>query len=160
MSQPVERIRSSCPRDCYDGCGIVIEKRGDALRVLGDPDHPVARGRLCGKCAIAYNGVWQDPGARLLYPQRRSGPRGSGRFERISWDTALKTIAGKTQSIRAAQGPDAILHTHYSGTLSLLALLFPMRFFHRLGAAEVERATSRIRKFRSALAFALCDLKK
>ncbi len=134
-------LRSSCPRDCYDGCGIVIEKRGDSLRVLGDPDHPVARGRLCGKCAIAYNGVWQDPAARLLYPQRRIGPKGSGQFERISWDTALKTIADRTRSILAAQGSDAILHTHYSGTLSLLALLFPMRFFHRLGAAEVDPDT-------------------
>ncbi|OGT79215.1 MAG: hypothetical protein A3H91_09950 [Gammaproteobacteria bacterium RIFCSPLOWO2_02_FULL_61_13] len=141
MNQPVERIRSSCPRDCYDGCGIVIEKRGDTLRVLGDPDHPVSRGRLCGKCAIAYNGVWQDPAARLLYPLRRSGPKGSGKFERISWETALAAIAGRTQAILSAQGPEAILHTHYSGTLSLMALLFPMRFFHRLGAAEVDPDT-------------------
>lgn len=120
---------------------MIIEKRGEILRVLGDPDHPVSRGRLCGKCAIAYNGVWQDPAARLLHPLRRSGPKGSGRFERISWEEAVATIAQRTGAILDAHGPDAILHTHYSGTLSLLALLFPMRFFLRLGAAEVDPDT-------------------
>lgn len=119
----------------------MIEKRADTLRVLGDPGHPVARGRLCGKCAVAYNGVWQDPAARLLYPQRRAGPKGSGIYERISWEMALETIAGETQRVLARHGPDTILHTHYSGTLSLIALLFPMRFFLRLGAAEVDPDT-------------------
>lgn len=141
MAAGVEILRSSCPRDCYDGCGMIIEKRGDVLRVLGDPDHPVSRGRLCGKCAIAYNGVWQDAAARLQYPLRRSGPKGSGRFERISWDEAVAAIADRTRAIVAAHGPAAVLHTHYSGTLSLLALLFPMRFFLRLGAAEVDPDT-------------------
>ncbi|NIN33581.1 MAG: hypothetical protein GTO60_00145, partial [Gammaproteobacteria bacterium] len=62
-------IRSNCPRDCYDGCGILVEKiNGKINRVLGDPDHPVSRGRLCNKCAIAYNGVWLDDNSRLLSP--------------------------------------------------------------------------------------------
>src|SRR6478752_6158030 len=54
-------IRTSCPRDCYDACGIVVVKRRGETRVLGDPEHPVSRGVLCGKCAIAYNGAWRDP---------------------------------------------------------------------------------------------------
>lgn len=54
-------VRTTCPRDCYDGCGILVEIRDSGRhRILGDPDHPVARGKLCSKCAIAYNGVWQD----------------------------------------------------------------------------------------------------
>jgi anaerobic selenocysteine-containing dehydrogenase len=141
MNASPQRIRSSCPRDCYDGCGIILERRGATLRVLGDPDHPVSRGRLCGKCAVAYNGVWQDPGARLGHPLRRTGPKGSGRFERISWDEAIADIARRTRAIVDAHGAEAILHTHYSGTLSLLALLFPMRFFLRLGATEVDPDT-------------------
>src|SRR4029450_4769023 len=62
-------IRTTCPRDCYDTCGIAVVKRNGAVtKVLGDPDHPVSRGALCGKCALAYNGVWRDPAARLARP--------------------------------------------------------------------------------------------
>ena len=59
-------IRTTCPRDCYDSCGIaVVGRDGRPTMVLGDPDHPVSRRALCGKCAIAYNGAWRDPEARL-----------------------------------------------------------------------------------------------
>ncbi len=142
MDPQFERIRTTCPRDCYDGCGIVVERRDGVIsRVLGDPDHPVSRGALCGKCATAYNGVWQDAQARLLYPLKRTGPKGHGQFERISWDAALSTIASKLRDIVQTTGPEAVIHTHYTGTLSLLAYMFPLRFFHRLGATEVEPDT-------------------
>ena len=134
--------RTNCPRDCYDACGILVERRDDGrLRVLGDPAHPVARGRLCSKCAIAYNGVWQDPAARLTHPLRRRGPPGSGEFERISWDEALATVAGRMRQAIATRGGRAILHTHYSGTLSLIGFLFPNRLFNALGASEVDPDT-------------------
>ena len=139
MSENIEIIKSNCPRDCYDGCGISIEKvDGRISRVLGDESHPVSRGRLCNKCAIAYNGVWQDENARLLYPLKRAGDKGTGRFERISWEEAIDTSTVRLKHDAANHGPESIIHTHYSGTLSLLALLFPMRFFLKLGAAEVQ----------------------
>lgn len=135
-------LRTNCPRDCYDGCGILVELReGARPRVLGDPDHPISRGRLCSKCAIAYNGVWQDERARLTTPLKRVGPKGSGSFEPVSWDTALNEIAGRLQRVLAEHGPQSILHTHYSGTLSLIAYLFPNRFFNHLGATEVDPDT-------------------
>jgi len=135
-------IRTNCPRDCYDGCGIVVEVRDDGQsRVLGDPDHPVSRGRLCSKCAIAYNGVWQDPNSRLSSPLRRVGKKGEAKFEPISWDEALTEIAARLRQIIDRDGADAIIHTHYSGTLSLIAYLFPNRFFNHLGAAEVDPDT-------------------
>jgi anaerobic selenocysteine-containing dehydrogenase len=137
-----ERIRTSCPRDCYDGCGIVVERTaGRVTRVLGDPDHPVSRGKLCQKCALAYNGVWRDPEARLQRPLRRRGPKASGRFEPISWDDALAEIAAQLERAIESHGPQSILHAHYTGTCSLLAGEFPMRFFHRLGATDVEPDT-------------------
>ena len=142
MNQPVEQIKTNCPRDCYDGCGIVVNKvDGKIHQVLGDPDHPVSRGRLCSKCALAYNGVWRDENARLLYPMRRIGTKGKGEFERISWEEAIDTIAAKLKSIVDEQGAESILTTHYSGTLSLIALLFPLRFFFRLGSTEVSGDT-------------------
>ena len=65
----VEVILTTCPRDCYDSCGIAVVKRdGVVWKVVGDRSHPISRGSLCGKCALAYNGVWRDPDARLTQP--------------------------------------------------------------------------------------------
>src|SRR5262245_25371299 len=133
-----EIIRTTCPRDCYDACGIAVVKRdGVITQVRGDPHHPVSRGWLCGKCAIAYNAEWRDPRARLTRPLRRVGPKGEGRFEPVSWDAALTAIAERFRQIVVTTGPHTIINTHYTGTLSLLAFFFPMRFLHRLGATEV-----------------------
>jgi anaerobic selenocysteine-containing dehydrogenase len=132
-------IRTTCPRDCYDACGIAVVKRADGLvKVLGDPDHAVSRGALCGKCAIAYNGAWLDPEARVTRPLKRVGPKGEGRFEAISWDQAINEIAARLARIVSSHGAQTIWHAHYTGTCSLLAGGFPQRFFNRLGASEVD----------------------
>lgn len=132
-------IRTTCPRDCYDACGIAVVKRADGLvKVLGDPEHAVSRGALCGKCAIAYNGAWLDPKARVTRPMKRVGPKGEGRFEAIGWDQATAEIAARLKDIVSRHGAETIWHTHYTGTCSLLAGGFPQRFFNRLGASEVD----------------------
>ena len=137
-----EHVRTTCPRDCYDACGIVAIKRGGAItKLLGDPDHPVSRGALCGKCALAYNGVFRDPDSRLATPLKRIGPKGEGGFEAIGWDEAIATIAGRLTGIVASSGAETILNTHYTGTCSLIAGHFPDRFFNRLGATEVDPDT-------------------
>ncbi|WP_119300980.1 molybdopterin-containing oxidoreductase family protein [Dongia deserti] len=132
-------IRTTCPRDCYDACGIAVVKRADGLvKVLGDPDHSVSRGALCGKCAIAYNGAWLDPTARVTRPLKRVGPKGNGQFEAISWNQATPEIAARFKQIVSTHGADTIWHAHYTGTCSLLAGGFPQRFLNRLGASEVD----------------------
>ncbi len=133
-----EVVLSTCPRDCYDGCGIAVVKRNGAIhKVVGDRLHPVSRGALCGKCALAYNGVWRDPEARLSTPLRRVGAKGEGRFEPIAWEAALAEIADRLNAAIESKGPQSVVHTHYTGTCSALAGDFPMRFFNRLGATEV-----------------------
>ncbi|MEM7221974.1 MAG: molybdopterin-dependent oxidoreductase [Pseudomonadota bacterium] len=133
-----EIIRTTCTRDCYDSCGIaVVKEDGRVRKVLGDPNHAISRGALCGKCAIAYNGAWRDPEQRLGTPLKRSGPKGSGQFEPVSWDEALAAIAGRLQEIVAGPGPQSVVHAHYTGTCSLIAGGFPGRFFNHLGATEV-----------------------
>jgi anaerobic selenocysteine-containing dehydrogenase len=132
-------IKTTCPRDCYDACGIAVVKSADGrIKVLGDPDHAVSRGALCGKCAIAYNGAYLDPKARLMTPLRRIGPKGSGQYAPVSWDAAIALIAERFKGIVAESGPETIWHTHYTGTCSAIAGGFPQRFFHKLGASEVD----------------------
>src|SRR6266496_4127728 len=90
MAHTDEIILTTCPRDCYDTCGVAVVKRnGKITHVRGDPNHPVSRGKLCVKCSIGYNREWRDPQARLTRPLRRIGPKGAGRFEPVSWDVAL-----------------------------------------------------------------------
>jgi anaerobic selenocysteine-containing dehydrogenase len=135
-------IKTTCPRDCYDGCGILVDQEdGKVIKVKGNPEHPSNRGALCPKCAISYNGVWLDDSARLLHPIKRTGAKGSGEFKRISWDSALKEIAEQLTATAHQYGPDKIFHTHYTGTSSVIAGSFPNRFFAHLGATEVDPDT-------------------
>ncbi len=135
-------VKTTCPRDCYDSCGIAVVKRdGRITKILGDPDHFVSRGALCGKCALAYNGVYLDPKARPTQPLKRIGAKGEGRFEPVPWDQATEEIAVRLNDIIADGGPERIVHAHYTGTCSIIANLFPMRFFNRLGAREVDPDT-------------------
>lgn len=134
-------IRTTCPRDCYDACGVLVKRALDgAVNVVGDPDHNVSRGALCGKCSIGYNGVWRDPAARLTRPLRRTGPKGTGSFAAVSWDEAISDIGRRLNAIRA-RDPAAIVQTHYTGTCSLIAGSFPLRFFNAIGATEVDPDT-------------------
>jgi anaerobic selenocysteine-containing dehydrogenase len=133
-----EVVLTTCPRDCYDACGVeVLLREGRVHHVRGDRSHPVSRGRLCVKCATAYNGVLLDPNARLLHPLRRSGHKGSGEFEAVSWDDALGEVAERL----AAVPGETVLNAHYTGTFALLGYHFPLRFFNRLGATEVDPDT-------------------
>jgi anaerobic selenocysteine-containing dehydrogenase len=135
-------VKTNCPRDCYDACGILVEQRDSGKhRILGDPDHPISRGKLCSKCAIAYNDSWQSDQQRLLYPLKRIGPKGNQEFQRVTWDEALTIVCDQIKTAINTHGPSSLLHTHYSGTLSLTGYTFPSRFFNYLGATEVDPDT-------------------
>jgi anaerobic selenocysteine-containing dehydrogenase len=137
--QAREVVLTTCPRDCYDACGIAVVRRdGRVAQVRGDPAHHVSRGKLCGKCSTGYNRSWLDPGERLLQPLLRTGPKGSGLFEPASWENAIALVAERLTAIEAGPGSQTILNTHYTGTCSLLAGSFPQRFFNRLGATEID----------------------
>ena len=117
---------------------LVTIEDGRATRLRGDPAHPVTRGFLCGKVAQYLEREYSP--ARLLYPQRRVGRKGEGRFERIGWDEALDTIAARLKSVAADYGPEAILPYSYAGTMGYLnGSGMDRRFFHRLGASRLDR---------------------
>jgi anaerobic selenocysteine-containing dehydrogenase len=133
-------VKSVCPLNCPDTCGIVTEvEDGRVVRTKGDPDHPITRGWLCRK-GSRYLERHTSPD-RLLYPLRRVGPKGAGRFERITWDAALDLIAGRWEEIIAAWGPEAILPYGYSGTLGIIQrTVGERRFLNRLGASILDRS--------------------
>src|SRR5215467_9552394 len=130
---------SVCALDCPDCCSVlVIVQDGRGVKLRSNPDHPVTRGFLCGKVAQYLEREYHPD--RLLYPQRRSGAKGQGRFERISWDAALDLIATKLAVIAREFGPEAILPYSYAGNMGLLNNTgMDRRFFHRLGASRLDR---------------------
>src|SRR5580658_10366746 len=130
---------SVCALDCPDCCSLLINvEDGQGSKLRGNPAHPVTRGFLCGKVA-QYLEREYHPG-RLLYPQRRIGAKGEGRFERISWDQAIDEIAVRLQAISGEFGPESVLPYSYAGTMGLLNFGgMDRRFFHRLGASRLDR---------------------
>ena len=130
---------SVCALDCPDCCSLLVTiENGRGTRLRGDPDHPVTRGFLCGKVAQYLEREYSPQ--RLLYPQRRTGAKGEGRFERISWEDALDTVARRLREIAAEFGPESILPYSYAGTMGFLnGSGMDRRFFHRLGASRLDR---------------------
>src|SRR5579875_1771888 len=135
----MELRHSVCALDCPDCCSLVVNvENGRATRLRGNPDHPVTRGFLCGKVAQYLEREYSPQ--RLLYPLRRAGKKGEGRFERISWDDALDAIAENLTRIAREFGPEAILPYSYAGTMGMLnGSGMDRRFFHRLGASRLDR---------------------
>src|SRR6058998_2918460 len=131
--------RSVCALDCPDACSMLVTvEDGHATQLRGDPDHPITRGFLCAKVSRYLEREYSPD--RLLYPQRRIGPKGQGRFERISWDEALDEIASRLKSIAQEFGTEAILPYSYAGTMGFLNNAgMDRRFFHRLGASRLDR---------------------
>ena len=113
-------------------------ENGRATRLRGDPNHPVTRGFLCAKVTQYLEREYSPD--RLLYPQKRIGAKGEGRFQRISWDEALDTVARQLANVSHQYGPEAILPYSYGGTLGMLnGAGMDRRFFHRLGASRLDR---------------------
>jgi len=131
---------SVCALDCPDACSVVVnvDQSGKAVKLNGDRDHPITRGFLCAKVTKYLEREYHPE--RLQHPLRRTGAKGEGQFERISWDEALDEIAAKLKAVSCTSGPEAILPYSYAGTMGLLnGSGMDRRFFHRLGASRLER---------------------
>lgn len=134
-------VRGACPHDCPDTCAleILVDEQGRAVTVRGSADHPITRGWLCAKVNRYLDRVYHAE--RLLYPQRRVGPKGSGKFARISWEEAIAEITARWKDIIVQHGAQCILPYSYAGTLGLVqGAVTDNRFWHRLGACRLDRA--------------------
>src|SRR5512133_3014348 len=111
---------------------------GRAVALGGASDHRFTQGFLCAKVNRYLERVYSPE--RLLHPMRRVGRKGEGRFERISWDEALATVAERLRAVAQAHGPQAILPYSYAGNMGLLSYgSMDRRFFHLLGASLLDR---------------------
>ena len=157
VSRGTRTVHTACSLDCPDSCGVLVtvETRADAagvveeraIRVQGDPAHPVTRGFLCGKVAKFLDRVYAPD--RMLYPMRRRAGVAKGAlenghepeaFERISWDEALDVISARLAGIAREHGSESILPYSYAGTTAQLGYgSMDRRFFHRLGASQLDR---------------------
>ncbi len=139
-SRKLRTVYGACPHDCPDCCALEtqVDEQGRAVTVRGRSDHPVTRGWLCAKVNRYLERVYHPE--RLLYPMHRVGPKGSGVFERVSWDEAIAEITSRWHDIIAQHGAQCILPYSYAGTLGLVNnAVSNSRFWNRLGASQLER---------------------
>ena len=120
MQQRIAIGHSTCPHDCPSTCALDVELLGDGRigRVRGAKDNTYTAGVICAKVA-RYAERAHHPD-RLLHPLRRVGAKGSAKFERISWDEALETIAARFDAIEAQHGSEAIWPYYFAGTMGLV----------------------------------------
>ncbi|HSS65628.1 MAG TPA: molybdopterin-dependent oxidoreductase, partial [Gammaproteobacteria bacterium] len=131
---------SVCPLDCPDTCSLSITVDGPRLlKVRGSTVNPLTRGAICAK-VTRYPEFVHGPG-RISRPLKRAGPRGSGRFETISWKEALDRVHDGFQRAIREYGPQSIVPFNYAGPHGMLAGgSMDRRFFNRLGASQLARA--------------------
>ena len=131
-------ILGACPHDCPDTCSLLTTvKDGVAIKVQGNPRHPLTDGVLCTKVSRYTERTYHPD--RVLHPMKRVGPKGSGQFRQVSWEEALSDIAARLKAI-ADTSPERILPYSYAGTMGMVqGESIAMRFFNLLGAAKLDR---------------------
>lgn len=132
-------VRGACPQDCPDTCAFLYHvEDGNLVEVTGDPEHPMTQGGLCVKLKNFAEHHYNPD--RIKYPMRRVGPKGSGQFERISWDEALAEIKTQWTDIIETYGSQAIMPHSYLGHQGTLnGLTAGDAFFNRLGSTVAEK---------------------
>lgn len=132
-------VRGACPHDCPDTCAMLVQVTdGRAIKVQGDPDHPVTQGFLCTKVNRYIERSYHPE--RVLKPLRRVGKKGAGDFEEATWEEALDDIATRLRGIVDEFGGEAVLPYSYAGTMGLVqSSSMDRRFFHRIGASLLAR---------------------
>ncbi len=116
----VTRHRSTCPHDCPSVCALDVEViDGTTIgRIHGAKEQTYTAGVVCAKVARYAERIHHPE--RLMHPLRRTGPKGSGQFERISWDAALDEIAARFDAAEREFGAESVWPYRYAGTMGLV----------------------------------------
>ena len=128
---------SVCPHDCPSACALNVEViDGKRIgRIRGAEDQTYTAGVICAKVARYSERIHHDE--RLLYPLKRTGPKGSGQFKRISWDEALDKIATRFLQAEREHGAQSIWPYYYAGTMGRVMRDGINRLTHEIGRAHV-----------------------
>jgi anaerobic selenocysteine-containing dehydrogenase len=127
-----DAVKSHC-RMCHGGCGVIVyTKGGKAVKIAGDPDCPINHGTLCTKGLASIQLAYHPD--RLTTPVRRKGPKGSGRWEPISWDEALDTIADRINGYTRDFGAESFVMGYGTGRENESVIY---RFANLLGTPNV-----------------------
>jgi anaerobic selenocysteine-containing dehydrogenase len=129
-----------CTFDCPDTCSLTVSvDAGRIVKVRGSDALPYTEGVICNKVAH-HTTEWVHGVRRVTAPLMRTGARGSGWFERVSWERALDTIHARVTAVIDRWGPQAVSPLNYAGPHGMLAYdSMSLRFFHRLGASLLYR---------------------
>jgi anaerobic selenocysteine-containing dehydrogenase len=132
-----EIVYSACPHDCPSTCALQVEKLDDKTigRVHGAAENTYTAGVVCAKVA-RYAERTHHKG-RLTTPLRRTGPKGSGQFEEISWDEALDTVADAFRKATTKHGAEAVWPHFYAGTMGLVQRDGIQRLRHAMGYSQM-----------------------
>ena len=139
---PLDDHASVCTFDCPDTCSLTVSvDAGRIVKVRGSEALPYTAGVICNKVA-QHMGEFVHGSQRLLHPLRRTGPKGSGQFERITWAAALDEIHGRVTDVIDRFGAQAVMPLNYAGPHGLLAGdSMSQRFFNKLGATQLYRSS-------------------
>ena len=132
-------VPTTCTMDCPDTCALeVAVEDGRVQRISGNREHSPTNGFICNKVSRFAERIYHPD--RILFPLRRSGPKGTGAFVRISWQEAIVEVVGRFQEILQQWGGEAILPYHYGGSNGLLGDGFLDDFFFaKLGASRLAK---------------------
>jgi anaerobic selenocysteine-containing dehydrogenase len=131
---------STCTLDCPDTCSLTVTvEDGRIAKVRGSTALGYTAGVICNKVAH-HTADFVHGSRRLLHPLRRTGPKGSGQFARITWNESLDEIHRRTSAVIERWGPQAVAPLNYAGPHGMLAGdSMSLRFLHRLGATQLFR---------------------
>jgi len=132
-------VDTACPLDCPDSCSLAVTvSNGKVVKIDGSALNPPTAGYICAKVRKFGDRVYGD--ARLQYPAVRIGPKGRGRFSRVTWDEALELIASRMLDVREQWGGEAILPFSYGGSNGLLTQdTLDAMVFRRFGTSRLAR---------------------
>ncbi|MDJ0623403.1 MAG: molybdopterin-dependent oxidoreductase [Desulfocapsaceae bacterium] len=129
--------KTVCPLDCPDSCGLIATiEDGKVVALNGDPDHPYTKGVICRKMKYYHERLYSDK--RIITPMKRSGKKGEGKFERISWDDAYQLLSERIKSVVEDHGGEAILPFVYAGNMGYMNRFAGYPLFNKLGTSRLE----------------------
>jgi anaerobic selenocysteine-containing dehydrogenase len=103
-----EEIKKAACTFCYANCGVLIHvKNGKVTKVEGNREHQLTYGHVCER--VGYATRWLYHPDQLMYPLKRAGNRGEGKWQRITWDQALDEIAAKLKAVKEEIGPESLV---------------------------------------------------